>query len=70
MTRPPDTLPPLNTPAEEDENLQLANEFATPGTVMHFALRLGFMPHNEAGAEATIARCIQELHWYEARERD
>jgi hypothetical protein len=47
------------------ENLKLANEFATPGTVKHFALRSGYMPHDEADAEAILARCLREGEWWE-----
>ncbi len=42
------------------EDRALADEFATPGTVKHFALRLGFMPHDEADAEAILETVIRE----------
>lgn len=45
--------------------LRLANEYAESGTVKHFALRLGFMPHNEADAEAILKRMIDEREWLE-----
>ncbi len=41
--------------------LENANEFAEKGTVMHFAMRLGFMPHNEEQAEATLKRYMDDL---------
>lgn len=42
----------------EAENLKNANEFAKPGTVMHFAMRLGFMPHNEEAAEKLLKSIV------------
>ncbi len=49
------------------ENLALANEFAEPGTVKHFALRLGFMPDDEAKAEAILEQVIHEGEEYRDR---
>jgi hypothetical protein len=43
------------------ENAALADEFAAPGTVKHFALRLGFMPFDEAAAEAILRGAIEEV---------
>jgi hypothetical protein len=42
------------------QDAQLADEYATPGTVKHFALRLGFMPHDEQDAEAILRRVVRE----------
>jgi hypothetical protein len=47
------------------ENLRVANEFAIPGTVMHFAMRLGFMPHNEKAAEDLLEFMIKRMEEYE-----
>ena len=49
-----------------DEDHLLANEFASKGSVQHFALRLGFMPHNEDDAEAILERVIREWEWYQS----
>lgn len=62
----PDNLPPWVHPKHAAENKTLADEHAQPGTVMHFAFRLGFMPGSEASAEATIERCLRELEWFKA----
>lgn len=40
---------------------QMADEFAEKGTVKHFAMRQGFMPHNEEDAEAILLRYIADL---------
>lgn len=48
------------------QNLKLANEFALEGTVKHFALRLGFMPYDEAQAEAILESVINEKELLEA----
>ena len=48
------------------ENLKLADEFAQPGTVKHFMLRQGFMPHDEKEAEAIIINIFKE--WEDLRE--
>jgi hypothetical protein len=48
------------TPEQIAEDLAMANEFASPGTVKHFALRLGFMPYDEAQAEAILTSVIRE----------
>ena len=45
----------------QETNLDLANEFAEPGTVKHFALRLGFMPHNEKDAELILVRVLMDV---------
>lgn len=42
------------------ENQALADKYAQPGTVKHFALRLGFMPHDEAAAEAILEGLIKQ----------
>ena len=42
------------------EWLSLADEFAVKGTVKHFAMRLGFMPHNEEDAEKLLESIIIE----------
>lgn len=50
------------TPHEEfvAQSHQLAEEFATKGTVKHFMLRHGFMPHDEAEAEAILVGILKE----------
>ena len=50
----------LPVPSLAEENIKIANEFANPGTVKHFAMRLGFMPHNEDEAEKILASIIKE----------
>ena len=67
--RPPDDLPAPG-PAVMVENLKLAREFAQPGTVMHFAFRMGYMPANEEKAEAILRRCLREGEWWEQKARD
>ncbi len=61
----PREISPLLTPARCAQQRALADEFATPGSVKHFALRLGFMPNDEADAEAIIDRCLRERDWLE-----
>lgn len=63
MTTIPKHLPDCWTAEQRAENLRLANEFAAPGTVKHFALRLGLMPFDEADAEAILERIIREHEW-------
>lgn len=69
-----DTLePPRDLPGPPTEfaaeNLKLAGEFSEPGTVKNFALRLGYMPHDEAEAEAILTRCLREGEWWEQQAR-
>mgnify|MGYP001558063037 FL=1 len=47
------------------ENLALANEFAEPGTLKHFMLKNGFMPHDEKEAEDVLLMIIHE--WEELK---
>lgn len=42
---------------------QYADKVAPKGSVMHFAIRLGFLPLNEEMAEEIIERCILELEY-------
>lgn len=67
---PPEKLPDWQTPKQEADSLKLADEFATPGTVAHFAFRLGFMAHNEEQAEAIIKRMLQECVWWQNEYED
>jgi hypothetical protein len=68
LLEPPRHLP--GPPPQFDaDNRNLAAEFAQPGTVMHFAFRLGYMPNDEADAEAIITRCLREGEWWEAQAR-
>lgn len=53
----------------QHESLQLANQYAQPGTVKHFALRLGFMPHDEKEAEAILRSLIRKGEIVEDIER-
>lgn len=64
---PPHNLQDYRKPEFIAECISLANEFAKPGTVQHFALRLGFMPHNEQDAEAILHRIILENEWYQSQ---
>lgn len=61
----PKTLPDCRLPEMIVEGHKLAKEFAEPGTVKHFALRMGFMPHNNEEAEAILKRIIEERDWLE-----
>ena len=63
--RPPRNLPDCRTPETIQEDHARADEFAVKGSVQHFLLRQGFMPHNEAEAEAILVRIIRELNLYE-----
>ena len=67
--RPPSDLP-APSPAAINENHRLAREFAQPGTVMHFAFRMGYMPSNEQQAEAILRRCLREGEWWEQKARE
>jgi hypothetical protein len=49
------------SPHQIAEDAKLADEFATPGTLKHFLLRRGFMPHDEAEAEAILDALILEV---------
>jgi hypothetical protein len=55
-----ETKEPCNSDIKCNCNNCLAEEFAIQGTVKHFALRLGFMPHDEADAETIIENYINE----------
>lgn len=43
-----------------------AEKYSDPGTVLNFALRLGFYPNDEEEAEGLIIRLILEREFYEA----
>lgn len=43
-----------------NDNLSLANEFAQKGSVLHFAIRLGYLPYDEAAAEKILSDVIKE----------
>lgn len=58
----PDTLP-LDFRAA---SLQLAREFAEPGTCKYLLLKMGFMPHNEEDALKLVERLIRERDYLEA----
>lgn len=47
-------------PTEIAQDLVLANQYAKPGTVKHFALRLGFLPSDEKSAESILEGIVQE----------
>ena len=59
----PDNDP--RTPQMIAEDHKLADEYADRGSVKHFALRLGFMPHNNEAAEGILQRILQEHYWLE-----
>lgn len=42
------------------ESESLADEFATKGTLKHYMLRKGFLPHNEEQAEQMMDSIIEE----------
>jgi len=44
----------------KQENEKLADEFAQKGTLKHYLLRKGFMPHDEKAAEAILDGIIEE----------
>lgn len=46
-------------------NRKLADEYAVLGSVKHFALRLGFMPHDEKEAEKILKDVIEESERYQ-----
>jgi hypothetical protein len=50
----------------QQENEKLAEEFAQKGTLKHYLLRKGFLPHDEKAAEAILDGIIEE---WEARNR-
>lgn len=65
---PPKNLSDCRTSEQILEDHKLANEFATKGSVQHFALRMGFMPYNEEDAEAILKRIILENEWRQSNE--
>ncbi len=65
MIEIPKNIPDCRCSGLLSDSLRLANEYATEGTVKHFALRMGFMPHNEEDAEAILKRIIDERDWLE-----
>ncbi len=67
--RPPTDLPGPG-PAVINENCKLAKEFAQPGSVQHFAFRMGYMPSSEQQAESILRRCLREGEWWEQKARD
>ncbi len=44
----------------QGENDKLAEEFSEPGTLKRYLLKRGFMPNNEADAEAILDSIIRE----------
>lgn len=46
--------------AFEKESAALAEEFAHKGTLKHYLLRKGYMPHDEADAERIMDHIIEE----------
>ncbi len=43
-----------------------ADKYADKGTVMHFAMRLGFYPNDEEQAEGILRRIVLEHEYYES----
>jgi len=46
-------------------DFKTAEKYSDRGTVLHFALRLGFFPTTEEEAEALITRLLLEREFYE-----
>lgn len=55
-SRPPDAI---------EEDRKRADRYADQGSVMHFAMRLGFFPNDEEEAESIIHRIIIEQEYLE-----
>ncbi len=51
------------------KSLELADQYAKRGSVKHFALRLGFMPHDEEDAEAILRNCVKNMEILEEGRR-
>lgn len=65
MDIPPKDLQDCRKPEAIAFDAHTANKYADEGTVLHFALRLGFFPSTEEEAEAIIHRLILERDYYE-----
>lgn len=65
---PPDNLSDCRSDEWIAKDHELANECAQPGTVKHFMLRQGFMPHDEQEAEGILVRIIRENEWFRTQE--
>lgn len=48
------------SPGQITEDHQRADQYAKPGSVQHFMLRMGFMPDNEQVAEKILTSIIRE----------
>lgn len=63
--RPPKNLTDCRNEEAIAFDARTADRYAEKGSVMHFAMRLGFYPNTEEEAEAIIYRLILEREYYE-----
>jgi len=63
--KPPKDLQDCRKPDAIAFDAQTADKYSDRGTVLHFALRLGFFPNTEEEAEKLIQRLILEREYYE-----
>lgn len=62
---PPKNLQDSRKPEAIAFDAQVADKYADKGTVLHFALRLGFYPNTEEEAEGLLHQLILERDYYE-----
>lgn len=62
---PPKDLKDCRKEEAIEFDARTADRYAERGSVMHFALRLGFYPNDEEEAEAILHRLILEREYYE-----
>ena len=63
--RPPKELKDCRNEETIAFDARTADKYCDKGTVMHFAMRLGFYPNTEEEAEGIITRIIRECEYYE-----
>ena len=63
--KPPNNLRDSRSQEAIAFDARTADKYADKGTVLHFALRLGYYPSTEEDAEGLIHRIILEHEYYE-----
>jgi hypothetical protein len=63
--RPPADLKDYRNEDAIAFDARTADKYSDKGSVLHFALRLGFFPNTEEEAESIIQKKLLELEFYE-----
>lgn len=63
--RPPEDLKDFRSADAIKFDSMTADKYSDKGTVLHFALSLGYFPNTEEEAEELFKKMIRQLEWYE-----